>query len=88
MQCLADLGYQESVAVLERESGMRGEADLIKQFKDAVLQGEWERVAASVDQLQLQGAQSQQFQFMLWRQVYLEHLEQRNLKDALQVLRQ
>ncbi|GAB5587157.1 hypothetical protein Unana1_02057 [Umbelopsis nana] len=88
VQSLQDLGYSTSATALEKESGFLLESPPVIQFRQGVLQGEWEKVDDLLPSLQLKDkAHTIELTFLLRRQKYLEILEDRDLKKAIQVLR-
>ncbi|KAI3653397.1 hypothetical protein MP228_001344 [Amoeboaphelidium protococcarum] len=87
LQCLNDLGYQQSVKILEKESGYKSETDVIGKFRLAILNGDWLQANDLMKELKMDPANVDQFKFLMYKQHFLELLEERNLKDALGVLR-
>ncbi|KAF8623533.1 hypothetical protein AX15_006309 [Amanita polypyramis BW_CC] len=88
IQSLRDVGYLESAATLEAESGYAMEAQEVSQFRQYILHGLWAKSEASLmclgvhDQASLLEAR-----FLISEQKYLELLEANRTTAALYVLR-
>ncbi|RUO96419.1 hypothetical protein BC936DRAFT_142066 [Jimgerdemannia flammicorona] len=88
VQSMHDMGYSEAAAALERESGFMLETSSIRQFREGVLTGDWQSVETLLSVLELdQELEIKEIKFLIRQQKYLELLESRNIKKALQVLR-
>ncbi|KAJ1915316.1 hypothetical protein IWQ60_008481 [Tieghemiomyces parasiticus] len=89
IQQLGLMGYPRAASVLEAESHYRAEHPTVTQLRTVVLQGQWvesERLLAGLPGLKPKGLQSAQF--LIRRQKFLERVEARQTKRALQVLQQ
>lgn len=72
-QALGALGFHEAAQQLQRESGIALEPPTVGQLRAAVMQGAFDKAVALVAQLPLASpAQTQQAQFLLLEQKYLE----------------
>ncbi|KAF3927668.1 Beta-TrCP [Orbilia brochopaga] len=88
IQSLYDLGYGSSARQLEAESNYQLESGEATSFRDAVEKGQWSKVEALLDVLELhEDADKNALLFQLRQQKYLELLEVGLLGNALQVLR-
>lgn len=88
IQSLNDVGYHESAAALEAESGYAVEAPEVASFRRAVLDGAWDEAEAALGHLGLANTDDlRATRFLLSQQKYLELLEQQDVAAALQVLR-
>ncbi|KAJ3178272.1 hypothetical protein HDU85_005269 [Gaertneriomyces sp. JEL0708] len=87
IQSLEDLGLEQSADALEKESGLALEAPAVSEFRSGVLVGDWEKVEASFDILDINASDLQAVKFLIREQKYLELLEAQDIKAALHVLR-
>ncbi|KAF9514475.1 hypothetical protein BS47DRAFT_1295012 [Hydnum rufescens UP504] len=88
LQSLRDVGYLQTAAVLEAESGYVFESDMVAQFRQSVLQGQWDAVEQVLEDMGVHGDdQLRTAYFLIRQQKYLESLEQRRSDTALQILR-
>uniref|UniRef100_A0A7S0INT6 CTLH domain-containing protein n=1 Tax=Calcidiscus leptoporus TaxID=127549 RepID=A0A7S0INT6_9EUKA len=88
-QCLNDLGYLRAARALEEESGFAVLSDSMASLRAGILVGEWSRVEAEVEQLQLLSKSDKlAVRFLIYRQKYLELLEAGRAQDALHCLRE
>ncbi|KAF8643801.1 hypothetical protein AX16_008819 [Volvariella volvacea WC 439] len=88
IQSLRDVGYIESAATLEAESGYMMEAPEVSEFRQYILDGLWPKAETALMRMGVRDDQALwEARFLLSRQKYLEHLEARRIADALQVLR-
>lgn len=72
-QALGALGFHDAAQQLQRESGIALEPPTVEKLRQAVKQGEFDKAVALVAQLPLASpAQTQQAQFLLVEQKYLE----------------
>ncbi|KAI0053876.1 WD40 repeat-like protein [Auriscalpium vulgare] len=88
IQSLRDVGYTESAATLEAESGYVMETPEVAEFRQCILEGEW--ADAEVALLRLGVSEEDGFweaKFLISQQKYLEYLEVGHTTSALQVLR-
>ncbi|XP_025413330.1 WD repeat-containing protein 26 [Sipha flava] len=90
-QHLKLIGLNQTAEVLMQESGCRLEHPAATQFRHHVMDGEWHKVSADLNELQtLVGNSCQYFldmKFLIFEQKYLEYLEDGKVLDALHVLR-
>ncbi|KAF8211925.1 WD40 repeat-like protein [Mycena galopus ATCC 62051] len=88
IQSLRDVGYIESAATLEAESGYAMETPEVTDFRQYILEARW---AKAEDALQRLGVQDREglwdARFLISQQKYLELLEAQKITDALHVLR-
>ncbi|KAF3182569.1 hypothetical protein TWF225_006474 [Orbilia oligospora] len=88
IQGLYDLGYRDSAQKLEQESTFPLESDDAAHFRDAVENGDWNKVEQLLGVLELQdNVDKNGLLFLLRQQKFLELLESKQLGRALQVLR-
>ncbi|KAF7778551.1 hypothetical protein Agabi119p4_2896 [Agaricus bisporus var. burnettii] len=88
VQSLRDVGYSESAATLEAESGYAMESVEVSQFRRYILDGLWPKAEASLSRL-FKGNEEGlcDARFLISQQKYLELLEAKKTTAALQVLR-
>ncbi|KAF9246441.1 WD40 repeat-like protein [Melanogaster broomeanus] len=88
IQSLRDIGYIESAATLQAESGYALEAPEVTDFRQYVLSADWANAESLLSQLAVEDEEALwEAHFLIGRQKYLELLEARNTTVALQVLR-
>ncbi|KAF8912044.1 WD40 repeat-like protein [Gymnopilus junonius] len=88
IQSLRDVGYVESAATLEAESGYTMESPEVSLFRQYILDGMWAKAEAALGRLGVQDKEGLwDAKFLISRQKYLELLEARKPTAALQVLR-
>ncbi|KZP21192.1 WD40 repeat-like protein [Athelia psychrophila] len=88
LQSLRDVGYMESAATLEAESGYTMEAPIVSQFRRYILEAAWPRAEDALVKLGLTDADGLwEAKFLIHRQKYLELLEAGRTTTALTVLR-
>ncbi|KAK2466746.1 hypothetical protein APHAL10511_001004 [Amanita phalloides] len=88
IQSLREVGYFESAATLEAESGYSMEAEEVSQFKQHILHGHWAKAEAALTRLGVNDEASlMEAQFLISEQKYLELLEANRTTAALYVLR-
>mmetsp|Transcript_14852 Transcript_14852/g.38086 ORF Transcript_14852/g.38086 Transcript_14852/m.38086 type:complete len:578 (-) Transcript_14852:156-1889(-) len=87
-QSMKELGYGTAAAELETESGIAMEHDNGRNFREAVLEGDWTTACSLFDELRVKPANLARLKFAVLEQKYLELLEQRELKAALYCLRE
>ncbi|KAH9483891.1 WD repeat-containing protein 26-like protein [Psilocybe cubensis] len=88
IQSLRDVGYIESAATLEAESGYTMEAPEVTQFRQYILEGMWPKAEAALMRLGVHEEDGLwDAKFLISRQKYLELLEGKKPTAALQVLR-
>ncbi|KAF9558038.1 WD40 repeat-like protein [Agrocybe pediades] len=88
IQSLRDVGYIESAATLEAESGYTMESPEVAQFRQYILDGMWAKAEAALMRLGVQEDEGLwDAKFLISRQKYLELLEAKKPTAALQVLR-
>ena len=89
VQELQHMGFGHSAATLEKEAGICLEAESIATFKTNILEGQWEQAAENLADLELaQGASVDFIKFLIYRQKFLELLEQGQVQEGLRCLRQ
>ncbi|KAJ7074314.1 WD40 repeat-like protein [Mycena amicta] len=90
IQSLRDVGYNESAATLEAESGYAMESPEVAQFRHYITDGQWAKVESSLHALGV-GVQDPEHLadalFLINQQKYLELLEAQKTTDAVHVLR-
>ena len=72
---------------MENESGIILETDEVKQFRQGVLLGTWDKVFSIVPFFKILPENEQKLKFCLKEQKYLEQISEGNYKDALSTLR-
>ncbi|KAF8965302.1 WD40 repeat-like protein [Flammula alnicola] len=88
IQSLRDVGYVESAATLEAESGYTMESPEVSQFRQYILDGMWSKAEAALVRLGVEQDEGLgDAKFLISQQKYLELLEARKSTAALQVLR-
>uniref|UniRef100_UPI00358EE308 WD repeat-containing protein 26-like n=1 Tax=Myxine glutinosa TaxID=7769 RepID=UPI00358EE308 len=90
-QHLAGMGLSQTAERLMQESGCRLEHPAATKFRAHVLDGEWDKAEADLNELKPLLRSSNaivRMRFLLLEQKYLEFLEDGDLLEALQVLRQ
>eukprot|EP01062_Namystynia_karyoxenos_P077283 TRINITY_DN7744_c0_g1_i1.p1 TRINITY_DN7744_c0_g1~~TRINITY_DN7744_c0_g1_i1.p1 ORF type:complete len:588 (+),score=213.70 TRINITY_DN7744_c0_g1_i1:215-1978(+) len=88
LQALNSLGYTESAAALEQESGVLLQSAAIGAFKDGILSGEWAKVQELLPRLALGDPEAERrVTYHISRQKFLELLEAGETRAALAVLR-
>ncbi|KAJ3773588.1 WD40 repeat-like protein [Lentinula raphanica] len=88
LQCLRDVGYIESAATLEAESGYSMEERDVTTFREHILNGRWLQADDFLSQLGIANQDDLwEARFLISRQKYLELLEARKATEALSVLR-
>ncbi|RKP24399.1 hypothetical protein SYNPS1DRAFT_23508, partial [Syncephalis pseudoplumigaleata] len=85
---LQELGYRDTARQLQHESGYLAEDAVAIQFRECVLHGQWDTVERLLPTIGYDMAHKVEGQFYIRRQRYLEHLEQRQMSEALAVLQQ
>ena len=72
-QALHGLGFKDVAKQLEATSGVRHQAREVTQFRDAILQGEWDQAVDLLSRLKLGNSESlQRAKFLVLEQKYLE----------------
>ncbi|KXN92272.1 WD repeat-containing protein 26 [Leucoagaricus sp. SymC.cos] len=88
VQSLRDVGYIESAATLEAESGYSMESPDVSQFRRYILDGLWAKAEAALSRLiHTDDENLYDARFLISQQKYLELLEAKKTTAALQVLR-
>ncbi|KAH7435126.1 hypothetical protein KP509_06G051000 [Ceratopteris richardii] len=87
IQALQSLGYKKTASLLETESGIPLQSQLVTNFRQQILDGQWDDAIASI-QLLLQDPQSCNLAAaLILQQKFLEHLKRHETMDALRTLR-
>ncbi|OZJ06122.1 hypothetical protein BZG36_01055 [Bifiguratus adelaidae] len=96
LQTLREMGYSQSASILEEESGYLEETPSVVQFREAVLDGDWDKVETLVEKFQQEGDEDDQVdgepdsgklvKFVIRQQKYLELIEAGHVEGALRVL--
>ncbi|KIK59591.1 hypothetical protein GYMLUDRAFT_169351 [Collybiopsis luxurians FD-317 M1] len=88
LQSLRDVGYTESAATLEAESGYSMEEPEVQRFREYILDGIWSKAEDALSQLGIVDEDNLwDAKFLINKQKYLELLEARKTAAALHVLR-
>lgn len=88
IQTLHELGYSKAAKELESESHCSTEAPQVNAFKKAILGGDWANAEAALESIELQAPDDLvNMLFDIRRQQYLELLEDGNVDEALDLLR-
>mmetsp|Transcript_1669 Transcript_1669/g.3920 ORF Transcript_1669/g.3920 Transcript_1669/m.3920 type:complete len:592 (-) Transcript_1669:63-1838(-) len=87
LQTLSAMGFKDSQATLERESGCVLERPEVKVLHDAVLAGNFREAMQTISHLKLDESVESSLKFVLTEQKYLECLDGGRPLDALQCLR-
>ncbi|KAL0577932.1 hypothetical protein V5O48_004039 [Marasmius crinis-equi] len=88
LQGLRDVGYMQSAATLEAESGYVMESVEVRDFRDYVLEGNWGKAEAALLRTgMIDEHEMMNVKLLISKQKYLELLEAKKTHAALQVLR-
>ncbi|KAK7037966.1 WD-domain-containing protein, partial [Favolaschia claudopus] len=88
IQSLRDVGYIESAATLEAESGYAMETPDVTDFRQYILEARWSKAEDALHRLGVEDQESLwDARFLISQQKYLELLEAQKTTDALHVLR-
>ncbi|KAJ7444832.1 WD40-repeat-containing domain protein [Mycena latifolia] len=88
IQSLRDVGYVESAATLEAESGYAMETPEVADFRRFILEARWSKAENALQRLGVRDREGLwDARFLISQQKYLELLEAQQTTDALQVLR-
>ncbi|KAI0724985.1 WD40 repeat-like protein [Fomitopsis betulina] len=88
IQSLRDVGYIESAATLEAESGFTMESTEVAEFRQCILDADWMRADAALMRLGVADDERLwEAKFLISQQKYLELLEATKITAALHVLR-
>ncbi|KAJ6525716.1 WD40-repeat-containing domain protein [Mycena capillaripes] len=88
IQSLRDVGYVETAATLEAESGYAMETPEVTDFRHFILEAQWSKAENALQRLGVQDRESLwDVRFLISQQKYLELLEAQKTTDALHVLR-
>ncbi|KAF5389854.1 hypothetical protein D9757_003616 [Collybiopsis confluens] len=88
LQSLRDVGYTESAATLEAESGYSMEEPEVQRFREYILEGIWTKAEDALSRLGIVDEDNLwDAKFLINKQKYLELLEARKTAAALHVLR-
>ncbi|KAJ7343183.1 WD40 repeat-like protein [Mycena albidolilacea] len=88
IQSLRDVGYIESAATLEAESGYAMEKPEVTDFRQYILDARWSKAENALQRLGVQDREGLwDARFLISQQKYLELLEAQKTTDALHVLR-
>ncbi|KAI5075350.1 hypothetical protein GOP47_0009924 [Adiantum capillus-veneris] len=86
-QSLQALGYQKTASLLEKEAGIPLQSQLVTNFRNQILCGDWDDAIASM-RLLLQDPQSYNVAAaLILQQKFFEHLERQDTMEALKTLR-
>ncbi|KAI0341652.1 WD40 repeat-like protein [Trametopsis cervina] len=89
IQSLRDVGYIESAATLEAESGYTMETPDVSMFRQCILNGDWANAEGVLSRLGFSENEGLwDAKFLISQQKYLELLEARDTSGALQILRE
>lgn len=87
-QALYSLGYRDVAGQLESASGIPHEEQHVVSFREAVHQGSWEKALELLERLGIDGEDKlKQAKFLVLEQKFLEAVERKQWKVALQHLR-
>lgn len=88
IQSLRDIGYIESAATLEAESGYVMETSRVAEFRRCILEGSWNEAESALEHLSVAEDDGLwEAKFLISQQKYLEYLEIGKTTMALHVLR-
>ncbi|KAJ7085797.1 WD40 repeat-like protein [Mycena belliarum] len=88
IQSLRDVGYVESAATLEAESGYAMETPDVADFRRFILEARWSKAEDALPRLGVRDREELwDARFLISQQKYLELLEAQHTTEALQVLR-
>ncbi|KAH9981139.1 WD40 repeat-like protein [Lactifluus volemus] len=88
IQSLRDIGYIESAATLEEESGYVMETSPVAEFRRCILEGAWSEAEHALERLGVAEDDGLwEAKFLISQQKYLEYLETSKTTMALHVLR-
>lgn len=86
-QALHELGYSKTRETLEQESQIQFQRKEVEDFCKEVLAGNWDLADKNLSLFNLEGESLLNARFAIYQQKYLELLEDGNLVEALQCLR-
>ncbi|KAI0797559.1 WD40 repeat-like protein [Abortiporus biennis] len=87
IQSLRDVGYIESAATLEAESGYTMETPQVSEFRQCILDGAWSNAETALMHLGVNEDALLEAKFLISQQKYLELLEAGKIGTALNILR-
>eukprot|EP01088_Endostelium_zonatum_P000816 TRINITY_DN1106_c0_g1_i2.p1 TRINITY_DN1106_c0_g1~~TRINITY_DN1106_c0_g1_i2.p1 ORF type:complete len:567 (-),score=104.92 TRINITY_DN1106_c0_g1_i2:90-1790(-) len=88
LQALGDLGFNDSVAALSKESDIQLQSKGVEDFCSSVMAGDWDKAISLLTELRIHKADDyQKVKFLIFEQKYLELLEQQQTVEALECLR-
>ncbi|KAJ7172204.1 WD40 repeat-like protein [Mycena filopes] len=88
IQSLRDVGYIESAATLEAESGYAMETSEVADFRRFILEARWSKAESALHRLGVRDREALwDARFLISQQKYLELLEAQQTTEALHVLR-
>jgi len=88
MQALQALGYSATAQSLEKEAGIQLQSQDVSLFREAVLSGDWKTADELLHRLEILDEPNMiKAKFLLYRQKFLEYLEQSQHVLALECLR-
>ncbi|KAJ7219541.1 WD40-repeat-containing domain protein [Mycena pura] len=88
IQSLRDVGYIESAATLEAESGYAMESPEVAEFRQYIMEARWSKAENALQRLGVRDHEGLlDARFLISQQKYLELLEAQRTTDALHVLR-
>ncbi|KAL4463085.1 hypothetical protein ABPG74_007086 [Tetrahymena malaccensis] len=88
IQTMHNLGLSQSAETLQKESSINLDSDILHGFKQSILNAEWNK---ALEYLEKTNTDKQSFfkaQQLIIQQKYLELLEQKDIENALKVLRE
>ncbi|EAS01706.3 WD domain, G-beta repeat protein (macronuclear) [Tetrahymena thermophila SB210] len=88
IQTMHNLGLVQSAETLQKESSINLDSDILHGFKQSILNAEWNK---ALEYLEKTNADKESFfkaQQLIIQQKYIELLEQKDIENALKVLRE
>lgn len=87
-QALYSLGYQKAGAVLEDESGIPLESEIVSLFRNQILDGKWDESVLTLQRIgHLEESTLKAASFQILQHKFLELLDKANIPAALKTLR-
>jgi len=87
LQTLQDLGYSKALQTLESESGIACQNKSATELCESIMNGKWDKLDKTISSLHLEKQIEKNTRFFVYQQKFLELLESKQTKLALECLR-
>jgi len=87
LQTLQDFGYSKAVQTLESESGIAFQNKSAMELCESIINGKWDKLDKTISSLHLEKQTEKKTRFLVFQQKFLELLESKQTKLALECLR-